>query len=191
MGNLINIEDIEIYLRKSIEEGSPSDDASSDALLYSFLISAISKRIEKICNRTFASTTYYEKIDSFGTKDLLLSNYPITDLTSLSYISVDDVTTDIDIDDIYINAEEGSLYYYAGFPEGRYNLQISYTAGYSEIPDDLKLVACILTENAFLSAGKRIGLTEEKLGKYAYKIANQVSINKDISAVLATYIKYD
>ena len=61
--------------------GTPN--ATDDALL-TRLISAASAFIESWLNRTISIQTYNEKYDGTGQDTLMLSNYPIVSLSSIS-----------------------------------------------------------------------------------------------------------
>ena len=136
---LITLNDIDIYLQTT--RANPSIDTPAEEL-YEFLIEAVSDQLEVGCNRTFAETTYTERLDGPGATDLLLKQLPIISLTSVNYIDIDENLTEINTDNIYIDRENGWLHYSYGFGVGRYNLQIKYVAGFSVIPNALKLKVC-------------------------------------------------
>lgn len=51
------------------------------------LIDDVDAEIERYCNRTFATATFTEKYDGDGTPFLQLLNYPVTSVTSISWVS--------------------------------------------------------------------------------------------------------
>ena len=89
--------------------------------------------IEKYINRKIEADDYIEKYDGGG-RFLFLREYPVI---SVNYIKEDE--TDIDLDDVVIDKENGIiLYKEKDFNEGDYNIEVSYRAGYESVPDDLK-----------------------------------------------------
>ena len=90
------------------------------------------------------------------------------------------------IDDFEVNPERGTLYREAGWPEGERNIFVKYTAGYSTIPDRLKLgvkIACKhiynkRREELFGIKNYRIGdisvtIEDKELPKEALSIFNE------------------
>lgn len=189
---LITIADLEVYLKSTISDGNPSISSATE-LQWQFIIDAVSKRIENYCNRIFASTEYTEKRDGTGTTDLQLSNYPITALTSITAVNVlDDMTDAIDTDNVEIEYDEGFLYSPYGWTKGRFNYSVVYTAGFEEIPDDLKLTTCEIVSSVQGSAGKQQGIIEEELGDYKYKLSDSIDYNTELRAgKLAHYVRID
>lgn len=68
-------------------------------------------------------------------------------------------------DDFEVYPDEGKIYLFHGFPEGRRNIYVSYTAGYVVIPNDLKLATLILIKNIYQRR------SEESFGVMGYSIA--------------------
>lgn len=58
---------------------------SNDTQVIQDIVNACSLVIERYCNRTFALTTYDELYDGTGFPNLLLNNYPVTQLTRIMY----------------------------------------------------------------------------------------------------------
>lgn len=188
---IINIEDIETYLDSTIDDGDPSVTGLEGK--WQFIIDAVNTKIETICNRKFDDTAYTEKVDGTGQKEILLKQYPIISLTSINYVNpLDDVTTELDIDDVEINYDTGEIYYYAGFLKGRYNISVVYSAGYTSIPDDLKLVACITSNDNFKNVNKLSGIKKEKTGKYEYEVfGGNIDISDANMRIISNYVRYD
>ena len=189
MADLVTIEDLELYLLKSYDT-NPSFD-SQETEQAEFIISAVSTQIENYTNRTFGASSYTENLDGMGTPYLVVENYPITSLTSVSYLDQEgDVTTAIDIDYIKITYKDGILYYYAGFAHGVQNLQVVYSAGYTDIPDDLKLYALKMITRELILTDSDGTVSTEKTGDYTITYKNTVSLKKEDLSSLATYINY-
>lgn len=166
---LITIADLEIYLKTTISDGNPSIDTADEAL-YGFLITAISEYIELYCGRVFTATDYIIQVDGNGVNDLILDNPPIISLTSAKYVDISGNTTEIDTDDIKIDYKNGILYKSTDWTQGRYNVEITYSAGYSNIPDGLKNIVCEAVVSSYNKIGTTIGIKKEKLGDYSYEL---------------------
>lgn len=191
MSDLITIADLETYSKSTIDDGNTSV-TTADEALYSFLISAVSAQVERMCNRSFASAEYTEVVDGNGQTDILLSNYPIISLTSITLVNpFDDNGVDWGTDNVKIDYEAGTLYSPYGWPVGRFNISVTYTAGYATIPDDLKAVVCQMVLDAYSNTSKRTGITSERMGDYAYTIASDVAKKEEYKAKLSQFIRYD
>jgi hypothetical protein len=53
------------------------------------------------------------------------------------------------IDDFEVNPDKGTLYYSLGWPEGENNIFVKFTAGYSTMPDRLKLAVKIACKSIY------------------------------------------
>lgn len=101
------------------------------------LINACSTAIENYCRRKFKVQSHDEEYDGTGKKYLLLEQYPVTTITSVSINGVLLHPTEYKV-----KKSNGLLLRTNGFwPVGDININVVYTAGLSEIPADLEL-AC-------------------------------------------------
>jgi len=110
---------------------------SSDADLFKRLINSCSAHIARICKRSFKySTVSNELHDGKGSDYLTVDKYPIIAISSLYDDPNRDYGSDtlIDSDDYEIfHANAGIVRYLEGtFGNSKSNVQISYTAGFSE-----------------------------------------------------------
>jgi len=97
--------------------------------------------IEKYLDRNIEQANYTEKHDG-GNQFVFLKNYPVSSITS---VKEDDIILD---SSEYGFTETGILYLKdRNFSEGIQNIEVSYTAGYSEIPDSLKRALTIVVQN--------------------------------------------
>lgn len=95
-------------------------------------------------NRDIEETTHTnELIDGDGTNQLILNNYPLTEVTEIKTIDLNDDETLIDSTDYAIYFSSGRIKLKNGsiFPGGIQNIKITYKAGYisANIPKDIKL----------------------------------------------------
>jgi len=144
------------------------------------LINAASDAIENYCNKTFASTVYTdEKYEGTGTNLLTLREYPVTTLSSISYLvsdyaddnweTLDTAFYTVDLDNGRVYANSAFNWFTppsAGFVEGRNNWRVTYTAGYSATPDDVA-EACVDLVIYNFNKRKASGIKSEKLGEYS------------------------
>lgn len=144
--------DIEILEQTTSELTSLSDlkaylgitDNDSDTELQT-LIDSISDFIQNETDQQIVETKYREKIDGEYTESIVLSQRPI--------ISVESLTIDEEAETDYLIYKDSAVIkrkdngfniwdYYNDeanyFPQGRQNIVVEYTAGYSTVPYDLQ-----------------------------------------------------
>lgn len=150
---LITLADLKTWL------GITSVDAARDSRLEMY-INTISTAIETYCNRKFKSATYTsEKYQATDEQELILKNYPVTSITSLTYN--DDTLTEAD-EDFELDEDTGILFREEGWAKTGYgnylsgkidfperNITVTYVAGYSTIPEDLKMVCYEACSNLY------------------------------------------
>jgi hypothetical protein len=110
--------------------------ASGDDALLTRLITAVSVGIQSWLNRTLASASYTETRNGTGTKRLVLSNYPVSAVASVTVDGVAVPSYNFVFDQYGIELA-GDV-----FPRGTGNVVVAYTAGYTEVPADIEQ-ACI------------------------------------------------
>jgi len=111
------------------------------------LINAASEAIEKYCNRHFEKAIYTEWYKGHGRQLLLLNQFPIVSVTS---VTIDgSAYTEGEDNDFTIDSEAGMLFRAVGWPGNRYyggltqdpmarrrNIKVVYEAGYV-LPKDV------------------------------------------------------
>lgn len=129
------------------ELGIAVEDTSRDALLERWVNEA-SAAIEKCCSRSFALVTVLEKLRGAGTKQISLTQIPVTHVES---VTLDDVVLAADEFEV-ADYEAGILSREDGWPEsgqsaigiawtpipgtGRRNIEVQYSGGYV-LPKDV------------------------------------------------------
>jgi uncharacterized phiE125 gp8 family phage protein len=112
-------------------------ETSEDSLIES-LINAVSDQIENYCRRKLKEQTYTdEEYDGTNSASLLLSQFPVSSITSVK------------IDDVLIDSSEYKLRKSTGilirknstWPKDIMNIKVTYVSGYNPVPSDLEL-AC-------------------------------------------------
>ena len=117
------------------------DDTEDD--LISLLIDAATAYIEQYCACTFESTgvSYSETYDGDGEVDIYLHHRPIIAVSSLVITDSADVADTIPATDYKIYATIGKIVLTEGdtFLTGDLNVAVTYTAGETTLPPDVKL----------------------------------------------------
>lgn len=129
---LTSLEAVKLYLKLNTVQLS-----EEEITLLEDLINACSTAIENYCGRKFKEQTFEEEYDGTGKRHLLLNQYPVKLINS---ISVDDDV--LDPGEYKIKKNNGVLIRNNSiWPVGDINIFVSYTAGLTEIPSPLEL-AC-------------------------------------------------
>ncbi len=138
---LVSLSDMKDYL-------DAGDANSTEEGIIGQLINWASSMFDEETDRNLLADDHIEYYDGNGLKVLNLQNYPVnSSVTEIAaYIDGDwDFTEDtkLDSDSIFIKSSEGQLVYKDGvFTRGNQNIKVSYNAGYSTVPYDLRM-ACM------------------------------------------------
>lgn len=183
--------------------GIPSSDTSQDNIIIR-KINQATEMIERYCGgRRFAETTYTdEEYDATNSDQLILRNYPVTTLTSLSYRDSslnEDAWEVVDADRYFTDITAGVLDLTFN-AVGRWNrYRVTYTAGYSTIPADLAEACVILASYYVQNATSGTGIKKKKEGQREIEYfdvnsggsgANDIFTQLNIDDILLTYAKY-
>ena len=152
------------------------------------MITTATAEIERLTGRTAggfesANAPFTEVFDGDGTQTLSVSNGPISSITSISVGNSDPTaldasgyTHDSDREISRIPAsfgsgvrtdEWGSLVTAGGsavFQEGHQNITVVYVAGYTTIPDDLKMICYEFMDHYLESRGRDFEKVSEAVG---------------------------
>lgn len=187
MANYATIADLELYLGTTITGGS-------DEAKYEYLIDAVSKEIESICQRVLLAADYTEVLNGNGTNSIFLSQYPINTITSVEYGQPWDGYTRDAVTDYISYDDTGEISFLFESLDSPQMFEVVYNAGFSTVPLDLNLICVEEVVRAFNVSTKDTNVTEEKLGDYSYKLSSVVysAENKEnLRMKLAQYIKND
>ncbi|RTK93577.1 phage gp6-like head-tail connector protein [Candidatus Saccharibacteria bacterium] len=120
--------------------GLSSGDTSKDNLIIR-KINQATRMIENYCDCRFKETTYTgELYDGHGGNELVLRHKPIISVTSLAYRNVptnENYFTTVDATDYYVKEEYGVIEFLAPFTQWIDRWQVTYSAGYTTIPEDV------------------------------------------------------
>jgi hypothetical protein len=188
--NLVTTNELEEILQITIADGDVKH----------AIINYASDFIEQYTGRCLKSTAYTdEKYSGDGTQYLFLKQYPITLITAVksfdnfSQTVIQTLTLNQDFVPFY---EEGYLFARSGWTgNDPLNYRVSYTAGYTSIPFNIKVACCQLANLLYTKKGDSGLLTAESIGNYSYnKGSNQdlygMGIPDEIISVLNAYKIY-
>lgn len=123
--------------------GIPASDPSQDGRVERF-INVCSDRIANYCNRQLTSGAVTEKVHGGMNNMLMLKEWPVTSIQSVSVDLSGQFSEDTVIEPSrYRIIDDGTVVYDSVFPYGYGNVQVIYTAGYATVPADLEM-ACLL-----------------------------------------------
>jgi hypothetical protein len=134
---------------------------TNDVLLQR-MITAISLEMETRMNRDIVSTSYSKSFDGTGGKVLVMPDYPVTAVSSVTIDGQIVPLGSVITPGYYFTPSEIVLNGYR-FCAGKQNVVIVYTAGYSTVPADLEQ-ACIGLIQFRLAERGRVGEASRSMG---------------------------
>ena len=161
---------------------------SDDDALINSLITDWSDWVESYCGRIFALATYQEKYDVpfEWQNEIILRQFPAE---TINWVQVAGVT--LDVDEWHYDLEAGivKLPYTNRWLKARDQVEIKYQAGYSPIPDRLKLA---IKKLVMLDHRDRnyMGIESAKLGDYSFKKGKLTDegLPRDVQLILDQFI---
>jgi hypothetical protein len=135
---------------------------------------------------------------SASVPDTNLGGYPASDLRNTQgFKDAKDDTAELEVYAPYLsgctrtNPDTGTVWGY--FPCGYQNIQVTYTAGYTTIPDDLATAAAALAAALFRRSDHDTSLKSEKIGDYSYTLGDSLAgttveeLSPDAATLLQKY----
>ena len=182
---LITLDELKTYLGVS---GTEND------ALYELLINNVTDWIETYTERRFAETAYTdEKYDGCDYCKLVLKQYPVNSgetFTIDERLTVGGSFSEITSTDYTVDYPRGIVCWTSNFKEGCQNYAVTYTAGYSTIPNDLKQAAMMLIAGLLdLSKGasKTGNVKSETLGDHSVTFGTITENNQAVFLILNKY----
>lgn len=175
-------------VKTALEITGTDDDTYLEAL-----IDRVSEIIEAYCDREFNSESREEIFDGTGTDDYITDEWPINSITSLSIrqstLNEDDWET-LDSEYYHYYGDQGVVHYLNGFLKGVKNYKIVYTAGYTEVPDDLEQAAIDMI-SYYYNKRKSKNVQSESIGDYSitYSKSDNVIDDLGLDVILDKYKK--
>lgn len=183
MSQLCALADVKTYLGVTT--------TNTDAALTA-LITNVSAAIENYCNRTFAQATYTDTYNGNGRPSLYLREGPVT---AVSAVTVDGVSVPAAASATasgYV-FDDSMLYLRAGCPDrfnrGVQNVTVSYTAGYSAIPQDVNQ-ACVEWVAFKFAKRSRIDEKSQTLGTAQTQAYDLSDMPASVKSALSSYIRF-
>lgn len=131
----VTVDEVKDYLNLQAE------DTGADELIET-LIAQVEALVEADkLQRTIGSSTFTDFIDGDGTDTILLKNYPVIEITEI-FDDLDrdyDEDSELDPDDMAVYDSGRVVYVDDVFSPGNRNIKVVYRAGYSPVPENLKL----------------------------------------------------
>lgn len=131
------------------------NNTNEDSKLQSIIVS-VSEFVKNYCNRTFNDYVITEKTEFLDAREnakLFLDEFPVISITSIETTTNNsDYTALVENTDYYIDQSLGIIYSGDGIPlainitYNPTNIRIIYTAGYPDLPEDLKIAILDLVE---------------------------------------------
>lgn len=165
------------------------------------ILNGVDAAVKRYCNRDLESRTYTSELyNGTGRNSLFLRQRPLTAVSSLKVVvgiyggvgNSDAFTADTawtqNVDYIIASTSQDEfnqselIAIRRLWPEGLRNVQVTYTAGYTTPPADLKLA--VLQLCAAIRSTAKLGqqLQSERLGDYSYSILASGSEGEVVSA---------
>lgn len=144
------------------------------------LITGCSAFMQRYMQRAIPATSYKHSADGPGSTFMVVKNYPITRVSS---VTVDGVVVPLS----NISFDERTIYLDGAyrFNRGRNNIALRYTAGYDEVPFDLAQ-ACIETVALRWRERDRIGMVSKAVGTETTAFS-LVDFPKQVQTLMDTY----
>jgi len=137
----------------------------ADTLLTT-LIANYSGVVNTFCGRDFELANYSEDLDVEGETEqsVKLSNLPIVSVAALT-----DNGSLVDTDEYHVYKQGRISLENDYFTEGFKKVSVSYVAGFTPVPAEIKLATCKLIAIDYYTPGKKKGFVSEKIGDYSYR----------------------
>ena len=124
----------------NVKESLKETTSTHDVLLQR-IINGVSEKIERFTCRVIASQSVTEIADGNGLPVIVLREWPVISITSVSHESSFGVyDTAIPVAEYKNLASQGTLLHEIAWPDGVQNIEIVYTAGHVNIPPDIEQV---------------------------------------------------
>lgn len=165
--------------------------ATSDGQLVG-LISAASTFIKGYLSRDIVSTAYTELYQGNGQTFMGLRQYPVISISGVQWAGQASslaAANPLTLTSGYYADPDGSTLRLIGycFPKGL-PVQVSYTAGYANVPADIAQACVELVGEAFKRKG-RIGVVSQQLNGQETISYSQRDMNPAMKSVLAQYMR--
>ena len=181
--------------------GIAQTDTSKDAIL-TLYISGISQQIQKQIGRNIFAKDYVERYKGTNTAELVLNNYPVNTVDMVEHVfenevyrTLDDYEYDLNQDGGFLTKDDGwllegySIRYMSDkvdFP--RRHIRVTYNAGYTDVPFDLKLLCMqYISDLYILDTKKKPELKSYKIDDISYEYNSEIKFSEDQLKIIKSY----
>ena len=159
------------------------------------LLEAATKVVQNYTSRDLTRETYTDQLhQGNGTRGLELRQYPLIVLTTVKVIDANETEESFAGSIFRAELESGLILFKPSatgvFLEGFENIKITYTAGWTEIPDDLQHATILIAIRLLDMQTFGTDLKKRKLGDYMEERFDGELISDPIRQLLAPYIDY-
>ncbi len=181
--------------------GIAQTDTSKDAIL-TLYISGISQQIQKQIGRNIFAKDYVERYKGTNTAQLVLNNYPVNTVDMVEYVFENEVYRTLDDYEYGLNQEGGFLtkddgWLLEGYSLGymsdkidfpRRHIRVTYNAGYTDVPFELKLLCMQYISDLFsMDNSKGTLLTDYKIDDISMTFRNEIKFSEDQLKAIKSY----
>lgn len=191
---LCTLQELKSFMGKDVTDITKDD-------IYSIYINGISNQIEKIIGRKILAKDYTEKYKGTDSTELILNNYPVNSITSISYVDDGVEVETLDEYEYDLEQEEGIIYKSTGwllqgyssymsdkidFP--RRHIKVTYNGGFQDIPADLKLVCMRYISDSFAMDNSQGGtLKSYQISDISMSWKDEIKLSEDDMKVILSY----
>lgn len=164
---------------------------SNDTRLKAILIS-VDRFVKNYCARELEPGTYVESPE-IEDQTLFLHEFPITSIASIDYIDYEDATQTLETTDYRLWPDEGILEIHddahqTALYDAKYTsryLTVTYSGGYAEIPEDLKIAVSGLVTYYFKDESSPV--KSQNVRTIDYSVLSAINLPPHIRRVLDLY----
>jgi hypothetical protein len=176
-------------------------DTSKDSIL-TLYISGVSQAIQKKIGRNIFNKDYIERYRGTNTAQLVLNNYPVNTVDMVEYVyenevyrTLDDYEYDLNQDGGFLTKDDGWLIegYSLGYMSNkidfpRRHIRVTYNAGYTDVPFDLKLLCMqYISDLYILDTKKKPELKSYKIDDISYEYNSEIKFSEDQLKIIKSY----
>lgn len=178
--------------KEVVDTASPSDDLYLEEVINAATLACEFETRRKLASRTYTAEVY----DGTGSIALTMREYPVTAVSALSFLTCeapetweaqDLVTCPVQImqpsSDVILSRVNG-------FPGGIQNVKVTYVAGYTSVPSDLKIACRQITLAIWKQKDRQI----TGVASQSFQGQTTVYLNEDIPSqarrLLQPYVRW-
>lgn len=178
--------------------GGNDELSDQDVAMVQMLVNVASQQIIRHVDSDIKETSYVEVWDGAASDELVPRRRPITGVTSVKIASNNDFSVSQGIPSEVINFNQRSITFRSlQLPFGRGLIQVTYTAGYADVPYDIQMATIMqyqwlrsqLGKSGFMNGLKSIS----KMGETQTKDSSigKFGLRDEVVGMLETYSRFE